>query len=221
MGIDSDRMTINGTVGVTALLLFVTVASAAFAWGRLGFGIGIVCAFVAMGLSFVTGFKPDKAPILGIPFAIAEGVFVGVVSNYYNEAYQGIVLTAAGLTIAILFAMLGIYRTGIIPVTRNFQIAVAAGVAGIGLLYLVTFALSFAGIQMPLVQSNSNFGILFTIAVIVLACATLVVNFDFIEKGAEQGAPKYMEWAGAVGLVATIVWLYLELLRLLSKFQSR
>ncbi len=219
--VGTETMTINGTVGLTALLLFVVIAAGAFSWLNFGMGVAIVAALIGFGLAIFTAFKPMKAQVTAIPYAIAEGVFLGAISRVYNEAYSGIVLTAAGLTVAILVAMLAVYRSGLIKVTQNFKIAIAAATGGVALLYLATIGLSFFGINMPLVNSNSTFGILFSVAVVILAAASLAVDFDFIEQGAEQGLPKQMEWYGAFGLIVTLVWLYLELLRLLSKLQSR
>ncbi len=216
-----SAMTIDGTLRCTAVLTVILVGTAVFSWTRLSLGWGIAAMLGAFVLAIVTAFRPHLAQYTGIGYAALEGVAVGAISKVYNDQYDGIVLNAAGLTIAILVAMLAIYRARIIKVTENFRLAVAAGISGVMLFYLVSFVVGFFGVEMPLVNSSSTLGIIFSLVVVALAAASLVIDFDFIERGAENGLPKYMEWYGAFGLMVTIVWLYLELLRLLSKLQRR
>lgn len=217
-------MTVNGTVAKTGLLLAVLIASAAGAWqlpvtaGGLLALVGCLCALV---VAVVCAFKPHLAKVLAVPYAVLEGGLLGVVSRMYNSMYDGIVLTAAGVTVTILVALLAIYRTGKIRPSENFKLGVAAATGGIALFYLATLLLAMFGIHMPVVNSSSGVGIAFSVLVVVLAAANLVLDFDFIETGVERGAPKDMEWFGALGLVITLVWLYLEILRLLAKIQSR
>lgn len=146
---------------------------------------------------------------------------LGGVSVLANAAYPGIVVQAVFLTFGTLGALLVAYRSGLIQVTQNFRLGVVAATGGIFLVYVVSLALSFFGVSVPVIHSNGLIGILFSIGVVVLAALNLVLDFDFIEQGVTRGAPKYMEWYGAFGLLVTLVWLYLEILRLLSKLQSR
>lgn len=139
----------------------------------------------------------------------------------YEARLGGIVFQAVLLTFSVLLAMLLAYRSGFIKVTENFKLGVAAATGGIALLYLISFGLSFFGIRIPMLHEASTFGIVFSLFVVVIAALNLVLDFDFIESGVERGAPKYMEWYGAFGLMVTLVWLYLECLRLLSNLQSR
>lgn len=150
-----------------------------------------------------------------------EGVFVGVISARYSALYDGIVLQAALLTLGILFALLFAYQSRLIQATENFKLGLVAATGGIAIVYLVSIVLSFFGIQIPLIHESGLVGIGFSLVVVVIAALNLVLDFDFIEKGVAQGAPKYMEWQSALGLLVTIVWLYIEMLRLLSKLRSR
>ena len=150
-----------------------------------------------------------------------EGFFLGAISVVYNHLYEGIVLQAVMLTMGTLFAMLMAYRTGLIKPTEKFKMGVVAATGGIAIVYLATIVLGFFNINIPLIHESGIVGIGFSLFVIVIAAMNLVLDFDFIETGVEQGAPKYMEWYGAFGLMVTLVWLYLEFLRLLSKLNSR
>lgn len=154
-------------------------------------------------------------------YALVEGFFLGAVSAVYEAKFGGIVFQAVLLTFGTLMAMLLAYRSGLIKATENFKLGVMAATGGIALLYLISFALSFFGIHIPMIHEGGTFGIVFSLFVVVIAALNLVLDFDLIEHGVEQGAPKYMEWYGAFGLMVTLVWLYLECLRLLSKIQSR
>ncbi|MCY7312389.1 MAG: Bax inhibitor-1/YccA family protein, partial [Pseudoxanthomonas sp.] len=174
-----------------------------------------------MVLALVTIFKQTWAPVTAPMYALVEGFFLGAISAMYSHLYEGIVLQAVMLTIGTLFAMLFAYRTGLIKVTEKFKMGVVAATGGIFLVYLATIVLGLFGISVPFIHESGLVGIGFSLFVIVIAAMNLVLDFDFIEKGAEQGAPKYMEWYGAFSLMVTLVWLYLEFLRLLSKLQSR
>lgn len=221
VGGDSSAMTINGTLGATAVFLFVLLGSAAVGWTRVSLGWGLVAMLIAAGLGIYTSFRPQRAQFTGLAYAVLEGLAVGAISKMYNDQYDGIVVQAVGLTVGVLVALLLVYRTGVIKVTQNFRLAVAGATMGVALFYLASFGASMFGIELPLIHSNGTFGILFSLAVVCLAAASLVVDFDFVERGAQEGLPKYMEWYGAFGLMVSLVWLYLELLRLLSKLQSR
>ncbi|HST45904.1 MAG TPA: Bax inhibitor-1/YccA family protein, partial [Luteimonas sp.] len=161
------------------------------------------------------------APVTAPMYALVEGFFLGAISAMYNHMYNGIVLQAVMLTMGTLFALLFAYRSGLIKATENFKLGVVAATGGIALVYLATIVLGMFNINIPLIHESGLVGIGFSLVVIVIAALNLVLDFDFIETGAEQNAPKYMEWYGAFGLMVTLVWLYLEFLRLLSKLQSR
>lgn len=172
-------------------------------------------------LALITVFKKTWAPVTAPLYALVEGFFLGAISAVYNAQFGGIVMQAVMLTFGILFALLFAYRSGLIKATENFKLGVVAATGGIALVYLASIALGFFGIKIPLIHESGLVGIGFSLFVVVIASLNLVLDFDFIESGVEQGAPKYMEWYGAFGLMVTLVWLYLELLRLLSKLQSR
>jgi uncharacterized YccA/Bax inhibitor family protein len=219
----SDAMTIEGTVNKTGLALVLLMAAAAFTWnqGPAAQGwvaVGFLGGFVA---AMVTVFKKEWAPITTPLYAVLEGLGLGGISVVFDRMYPGIVSQAVFLTFGVLGAMLLAYRTGLVQATERFKLGVFAATGGIAIVYLVGFVLSFFGMSIPLIHGSSTVGILFSVAVVVVAALNLVLDFDFIEQGAERGAPRYMEWYGAVGLLVTLVWLYLELLRLLSKLQER
>ncbi|MDH5823779.1 Bax inhibitor-1/YccA family protein [Luteimonas sp. RD2P54] len=226
-----ETMTLNGTVNKTAILLLLTVMTAAFAWtqaltptGELAPGFNVYVWGGAIGgfiVALVTIFKKEWAPVTAPLYALVEGFFLGAISAMYNNFFDGIVMQAVMLTFGTLFALLFAYRSGLIKATENFKLGVVAATGGIALVYLATIVLGFFGINMPMIHDNGLIGIGFSLFVIVIAALNLVLDFDFIETGVEQGAPKYMEWYGAFGLIVTLVWLYLEFLRLLAKLQSR
>ena len=227
---DGGAMTLNGTVNKTGILLLLAVLTAAFAWnqiqfteqGAVGGGLylwgGLIGGFV---LALITTFKKTWAPVTAPLYALVEGFFLGAISAIYNNMYNGIVLQAVMLTMGTLFALLFAYRTGLIKATENFKLGVVAATGGIALVYLATIVLGFFNINIPLIHESGLIGIGFSLFVIVIAALNLVLDFDFIESGVEQGAPKYMEWYGGFGLMVTLVWLYIEFLRLLSKLNSR
>jgi uncharacterized YccA/Bax inhibitor family protein len=228
---DGEAMTLNGTINKTGILLQLTVLTAAFSWNQAlgpdglpapGFAVymwgGAIGGLV---LALITVFKKTWSPVTAPLYALVEGFFLGAISAVYNAQFGGIVMQAVMLTFGILFALLFAYRSGLIKATENFKLGVVAATGGIALVYLASIALGFFGIKIPLIHESGLVGIGFSLFVVVIASLNLVLDFDFIETGVEQGAPKYMEWYGAFGLMVTLVWLYLELLRLLSKLQSR
>lgn len=228
---DSAVMTLNGTVNKTAMLLVLTMLTAAFAWtqaltpqGELAPGFSVYVWGGAIGgfvVAMVTVFKKTWAPVTAPLYALVEGFFLGAISAMYNHLYEGIVLQAVMLTFGTLFALLMAYRSGLIKATENFKLGVVAATGGIMLVYLATIVLQMFGKNIPMIHDNGIVGIGFSLFVIVIAAMNLVLDFDFIETGVEQRAPRYMEWYGAFGLMVTLVWLYIEFLRLLSKLQSR
>lgn len=222
-------MTIGGSVNKTALLLGLLLVAAVVPW-RLFFKSGdpgVVFPYLIGGMlvglvtGLVTVFKKEWAMVTGPIYALAQGCALGAVSALFELRYPGIVLQAVGLTFGTLATLLFLYKTRVIKVTENFKLGVVAATGAIGLFYLAAIVLRFFGINMPLIHSSGTFGILFSLGVVVVAALNLVLDFDFIEQGAANGAPKYMEWYAAFGLMVTLVWLYLEILRLLSKLQDR
>jgi uncharacterized YccA/Bax inhibitor family protein len=222
-------MTIDGTVNKTALLLLLVVAPA-FYVSRIFFQSGNPAAVMpyvlggAIGgliVALITAFKKEWSPATAPIYAVLEGLFLGGISATFEARFPGIVLQAVALTFGTLFCLLMAYKSRMIQVTQNFRMGVFAATGAIALFYLVTFVLSFFKIQIPGLFGSGLVGILFSLAVVVIAALNLVLDFDFIERGAESGAPKFMEWYGAFALMVTLIWLYLEILRLLSKVRDR
>ena len=222
----SAVMTLGGTVNKTALSLLILMVTASYTWGR-GAADPAIVAFMMAGfiggfvIAMVTVFKQAWAPITTPLYAALEGLALGGISVMFEASYPGIVFQAVFLTFGTLAALLMAYRSGVIRATENFKLGVVAATGGIAIVYLLSFVLGFFGMSVPLIHSSGTFGILFSLFVVVIAALNLVLDFDFIEKGVERGAPKFMEWYAAFGLLVTLVWLYLEILRLLSKLQSR
>jgi uncharacterized YccA/Bax inhibitor family protein len=217
----AEAMSINGTVHATGVFLFVLCVFAALGWRIDNAAVFIGSAIGALVVGIYTNFRPMQAQYTGLIYAVLQGLVVGAISKSFEASYPGIVFQAAGLTIAILAGLLAIYRSGKIKVTENFKLGVAAASLGVFVFYMANFALGFFGIDLPLINSTSVFGIGFSVFVVALASATLVIDFDFIEKGAEQGLPRQMNWFAAFGLMVSLVWLYIELLRLLAKLRER
>ena len=232
---DAGAMTLNGTVNKTGILLLLTVLTAAFAWTQsvvtgpdgtamVAPGVTIYALGGAIGgfiLAMVTVFKKTWSPVTAPLYALVEGFFLGAISAVFELKYPGIVFQAVVLTFGTLGALLAAYRSGLIRATENFKLGVVAATGGIALVYLVSMGLRLFGKDIPLIHESGLVGIGFSLFVVVIAALNLVLDFDFIESGVEAGAPKYMEWYGAFGLMVTLVWLYIEFLRLLAKLQSR
>ena len=224
-----EGMTIQGTVNKTGLLLLLAFASAAWVWWMFytSGDASTVGPYVLLGaiggliVALVTVFKQTWAPITAPLYALLEGLVLGGVSALFESLYHGIVLEAVGLTFGVLACMLLAYKSGLVRATEKFKVGVIAATGGIVLLYVASFALGFFGVQIPGIFGNGPIGILFSLVVVGIAALNLVLDFDAIERGAAGGAPKFMEWFGAFALMVTLVWLYLEILRLLSKFQRR
>ncbi|MEN8117085.1 MAG: Bax inhibitor-1/YccA family protein [Bacteroidota bacterium] len=233
----SDVMTVNGTMNKTALMLLLVVAGAVFTWNKFfdavavnpDAGFAAVAPWLAIGgiggfiTVLVTVFRPQSSGISAPVYALFEGLFLGGISAIFEAMYpeQGLVLRAVMLTFAVFFAMLFLYRSGIIKVTKKLMMGIFAATAGVALVYLVSFIGGFFGMNTSFLYGNSNFSIGFSLVVVAIAALNLVLDFAFIEKASESGAPKYMEWYGAFGLMVTLIWLYLEILRLLAKLASR
>ena len=225
---EGEGMTIEGTVNrtyVLFLLLIAGVAGAVVADQRALYGLMLLGAFGGFAVALVTVFRKQWAPITAPIYAVLEGLFVGAISLVMEAAYPGIVLPAVSLTFGTLFALLTVYRSGLIKVTENFRLGVAAATGAIVVVYLAQFVLGLLGVHVGVLHEAifgaGLLGIGVSVVVIVVAALNLVLDFDFIEQGAAARAPKFMEWYGAFGLLVTLIWLYLEILRLLSKLRSR
>ncbi len=231
----SEAMTINGTMNKTGLMLLIVMAAAIFTWNKFFAAVAVnpegaasaVMPWVIVGgiggliTALVTAFRPKSSGISAPIYAIFEGLLLGGLSAIFESMYSGIVMRAVALTLAVFLAMLFLYRSGIIKVTEKLKMGIFAATAGIAVVYLVSFIGGFFGMEFSFLHGNSNFSIGFSLLVVAIAAFNLVLDFSFIENAAEQGAPKYMEWYGAFGLMVTLIWLYLEILRLLSKLASR
>lgn len=223
-GLDvSETMTINGTVNKTAISLFLLIGTGYFTFGVINPIILIVCGIGGFITAIVTVFKKQWAPITVPIYAILEGGLLGGVSFMYNSMYNGIVTDAIFLTVGILLSLLFAYRSGLIKPTENFKLGIFAATGGIAIVYIINMVMGLFGSSMGVMQIDnaSPMSIGFSVVVVIIAALNLVLDFDFIEEGAESGAPKYMEWYGAFGLLVTLIWLYLEILRLLAKLNSR
>ncbi|MBZ0224142.1 MAG: Bax inhibitor-1/YccA family protein [Dokdonella sp.] len=230
---DSGAMTLNGTVNKTALLLVITLAGALFSWSQFSAAMaagnpGAIMPYVwggAIGgfiVALITVFKKTWSPVTAPLYAGLEGLFLGAISAMFELRYPGIVTQAVLATFGTLAALLMAYRSGLIKATENFKLGVVAATGGIALMYLAQIGMNLFGFHgMSFINGSSALGIGFSVVVVIVAALNLVLDFDFIEQGVERGAPKFMEWYAAFGLLVTLVWLYLEMLRLLSKLQSR
>lgn len=228
VGLGSAKpMTLQGTVNKTALLLFILFVPAVYTWKQtlenpasstMWIGVGAIAGLI---LCLVTCFKKEWSPVTAPLYAAAEGLFLGALSARFNMLYDGIVLQAVMLTGGTLFALLAAYSMRLIKATENFKLGIFAATGGIALVYLATIVLGFFNIQIPYIHGSGWIGIGFSAVVVVIAALNLVMDFDFIENGCTNGAPKYMEWYAGFGLLVTLVWLYVEILRLLSKLADR
>ena len=222
-----DTMTIEGTVNKTAVLLLLALMTSAWTW-RLYFTATDSLAIWILGgalggfvVAMVTVFKKQWAGVTAPLYALLEGLVLGGISSALEGRYPGIVIQAVGLTFGTLFGLLFAYKSRLIRATENFKLGVVAATGGIALVYLATMILGLFGIRMPYIHESGLIGIGFSLFVVIVAALNLVLDFDFIESGAAQGAPKFMEWYGAFGLMVTLIWLYIEILRLLSKMRER
>lgn len=214
-------MSISGTVNKIGILFLLLLIGATISWyqpSQAFIWLGAIGGFI---VAIVTVFKKEWSPVTAPLYSVLEGLFLGAISIAYANMYDGIVFNAIALTLGIFAAMLITYRSGLIQVTQKFRMGIIAATGGIALVYVASIVLGFFGINVSLVTGTGMFGIGFSLIVVVVAALNLVLDFDLIERGAEAGAPKYFEWYTAFGLIITLVWLYLEILRLLSKLQRR
>lgn len=222
-----EPMTLQGTVNKTALMLFLLVAASCWTWSQVRTNPTYVMqwlmiwAIAGLVVALITVFKKSWSPITAPIYAVVEGLLLGTISSLFELRYPGIVIQAVALTFGTLGGLLLAYKSGMIKVTQNFRLGIIAATGGIFLVYLVGFVMSFFGQQIPMIHESGWIGIGFSLFVVVIAALNLVLDFDFIEQAADSGQAKYMEWYAAFGLVVTLVWLYLEILRLLSKLNSR
>ena len=221
--VSSEKMTIEGTVNKTAISLLLLMAAASYTWmnpSPVLMMLGFIGGFI---MAIVTIFNKTWAPYTVSCYALLEGLALGGISRIFETQYPGIASQAIFLTFGILAALLLAYKIGVIKPTENFKLGVFAATGGIFIMYLISFIMSFFGSGMSILnpQNTSMMSIGFSLFVVVIASLNLVLDFDFIEEGAERGVPKYMEWYGAFGLLVTLIWLYLEILRLLAKLYSR
>ncbi|MBD62796.1 MAG: hypothetical protein CMD68_01795 [Gammaproteobacteria bacterium] len=216
----AERMTLDGAVNKTGILLALCFSGAFVGWNFPA--LALPSLIIGTILAFVTIFRsPAKAGATAPFYAAFEGVALGGITVFAETQYPGIGIQAIGLTFGILASLLFCYKSGIIKPTENFRLMLFSATMGIFILYLVSFIMSFFGSGIGFIHSNGIFGIGFSLFVVGIAALNLVLDFDFIEEGAEQGLPKYMEWYGAFSLMVTLVWLYIEILRLLMKLRSR
>lgn len=221
-------MTLSGTTTKSFILVLLVTFSAGFTWREFMSGnTGILMPAILVGgiggfiIAMVTIFKPRVAPVTAPLYAVFEGLLLGALSARYQQQWAGLPMQAVGLTLMVFLAMLTLYRTGIIKVTDKFRFGVVAATGGIMLFYVLSIVLSLFGVSMPLIHDSGMLGIGFSLVVVGVASLNLMLDFDFIERGVAARAPGHMEWYGAFGLLVTLVWLYLEMLRLLSKIQRR
>src|SRR5271169_4922940 len=227
-----ESMTVSGAVNKTGILLICCVATAAWTWNRFfnaspEEAMASITPLIAVGgiggfiLAMVTIFKKEWSGITAPLYALLEGLVLGGVSAMLEMRYHGIAIQAVSLTFGTLIAMLVAYRTGLIRVTDKLRLGIVAATGGIAVFYLLQFILGFFGVHFTTINGSSPIGIGFSLLVVVIAALNLVLDFDLIENGERMGAPKYMEWYGAFALMITLIWLYFEILRLLSKFRER
>lgn len=224
-----QAMTVEGTVNKSLILLLLAVVSASFTWNMVLTPGGAALAMpLAMGgalgafiIALVTSFKPNTAPYTAPIYALLKGLLLGAFSSILNAAFPGIVTQTVGLTFGTLAAMLLAYKSGAIKVTDKFVLGIVAATGGILLVYLLTMVLGLFGVAMPYIHGTGPIGIGFSLFVVVIAALTLVLDFAMIEEGADHGAPKFMEWYGAFSLMVTLFWLYIRILDLLSRLNSR
>lgn len=231
--VTGERMTVGGVVEKSAFLLLLLVTAGVFGWSQVqrtqvGDQVSVavpgwlmVALLGGLGLAVLTIFKPRFSPFTSPAYALVQGLVVGAISALYEASFDGIVLQAVGLTIGVFVVMLALFALRIVKVTDKLRAGIVMATGAVLLVYVVSFVLGLFGSGVPYIHDSGLLGIGFSLLVVGIASLNLLLDFDMIEKGAAGGAPKFMEWYGAFGLIVTLVWLYLELLRLLSKLRER
>ncbi len=229
---DAGTMTVGGAIGKFGFLLFMVLAAASYTWYlyynnqsqtmMIFMWVGLIGGLISV---FAICFKPTLAPYLAPAYGLLEGFFLGAISAILNDAfsekYPGLVMQAVGLTFGVAIAMFLLYNFRIIKATERFKSTIFAATAGVAIFYLITLVLRMFGVNIPFMYDSSLLGIGLSLFIVAIAALNLIIDFDMIEKGADMGAPKFMEWYGAFGLLVTMIWLYVEILKLLSRFAGR
>ena len=233
---DEGVMTVNGTINKTGLMFLIVLFAATFTWRKFFGAIdpsmpsaippGVMAWMIGGAIggfitAIITAFSPRRAAMTAPIYAVFEGLFLGAISAMFEAMSPGLVMRAVSLTFGVFFMMLILYRSGTIRATEKFRKVIFAATGGIALVYLVSFIAGMFGVNFGFMHGNSMISIGFSLVVVVIAALNLILDFDMITQGANARAPKFMEWYGAFGLMVTLIWLYLELLRLLSKLASR
>lgn len=222
----AGSMSIAGTIDKAVILFFLVLISATFTWNRYLDESAGVNSLMMLGLfggfiaAMITVFKPTWAPITAPAYALLEGLFLGGISVYFNYIYPGLPFQAVGLTFAVLAVMLGLYRFRIIRVTEKLRAGIMAATLGVLLFYVSLWVLRFLGVGLGFMMNSSPLGIGISLVIVGIAAFNLLLDFDFIERASAQGYPAFMNWVGAFGLMVTLIWLYLEILRLLSRLRD-
>lgn len=225
-------MTVRGAINKFGFMMLMLIAGAAYNWNLYEqlkqdtmmtlMWVGIIGGLIS---ALAISFKPNWAPVLAPLYALLEGLFIGAISAIMNAAfadsYPGLIMQAVGLTFGVALAMFLLYNFRVIKATERFKSIVFTATLGIGIFYLITMVLRMFGVNVSFMYDSSLLSIGISLFVVGIAALNLIMDFDMIEQGAERGAPKFMEWYGAFGLMVTIVWLYIEMLKLLSKLSSR
>lgn len=225
-GVFTEPMTLNGTVNKTLLLFLLLLITGSFSW-RMTLAGSINPMLLIWGgaigglvVAIITVMKPEKSPVTAPIYALLEGLFVGSISAFYSKFYSGIVIQAVGLTLSILFVMLILYRTGVIKATPKFKKGIIIATGGVALFYILNIIAGAFGSGVDFFKLGTM-GIVISLVIIVIAAMNLILDFDMIEKGINSGEPKYVEWFAGFGLMVTLIWLYLEILRLLALLSRR
>jgi uncharacterized YccA/Bax inhibitor family protein len=225
-----QHMTLSGTVNKCSVLIAILLVSATWSWRHAlpdptqppvlpGWYFPIIIGGAI--LAFVMIFRPATSPYFAPVYAVSEGLLLGTVSSLYEYRQPGIVLNAVLCTVSVFVALLVLYRSGIVKPTENLKLGIVSATGAIAIVYVFDIVLRMFHIQVPFLHDSSALSIGISVVIVIVAALNFVLDFDFIERGVERGAPKYMEWYGAFGLLVTLVWLYLEILRLLSKAAKR
>jgi uncharacterized YccA/Bax inhibitor family protein len=218
---DTSKMTIHGTINRTGILIMLLMAGGVLGWSVQNSALLIGSLIANLILAILIIFDPPKSVYLSQPYALIEGILLGSISAVYAAAYPGIITNAMLLTVAVFSLMLGLYRYRIITVTDKLRSVILSVTLAIGVVYLIDIVMMFFGASIPMIHQSGIYGIIFSLVVVTVAAFNLLLDFDSIERSEQSGASKFMEWYGAFALLLTIVWLYMEILRLLNKLNRR